>query len=75
MEVRGNDMDIKNTIQKALEKALDTLGAAGASFTLEYPGELSHGDYMTNAALIAGKMLGKKLHQFPLPAPASSTSR
>lgn len=48
---------IKDTLHAAVKEALIELGAPEAAFTIERPGELSHGDYATNAALSAAKML------------------
>ncbi len=52
-------MVIRESIEKAVKEALEALGAGGASFVVSRPGELSHGDYATNAALAAAKMLKK----------------
>lgn len=46
-------------IERALKEVLVALGASDAAFVVERPGDLSHGDYMTNAALVAAKRLGK----------------
>lgn len=48
--------NIKNSIREALR----SLGVSGIDFTVEHPSELSHGDYATNAALVAAKLVGKK---------------
>ena len=56
---------IKETIEQAVKAALSELGAglpaqAGdASFVVSRPGEMAHGDYATNAALAAAKVLKK----------------
>jgi arginyl-tRNA synthetase len=50
---------IKTDIETAITNALAALGAEGVSFVLERPGELEHGDYATNAALAAAKILKK----------------
>lgn len=50
---------IKNNIQKAIANALAELGAGEVAFTVERPGEMEHGDYATNAALAAAKVLKK----------------
>src|SRR5258708_87224 len=50
---------IKGSIQKAIADALVALGAGEVKFTVERPGEMEHGDYATNAALAAAKMLKK----------------
>ncbi len=46
-------------IEQAVEAALTALGAEGVSFVVERPGSMEHGDYATNAALAASKMLKK----------------
>ncbi|MEK7080081.1 MAG: arginine--tRNA ligase, partial [Patescibacteria group bacterium] len=46
-------------IRTAVEDALRTLGAEGTSFAVEWPADLAHGDFATNAALAAAKALGK----------------
>lgn len=46
-------------IREAVSDALKELGLDEANFTVEHPTELAHGDYATNAALVAAKELGK----------------
>lgn len=46
-------------LRKSIQKTLSELNLPEVSFSLEHPKELSHGDYMTNVALIAGKQDGK----------------
>ncbi len=50
---------IRQQIEKAVAGALAAIGAEGISFTVERPGEMTHGDYATNAALATGKVLKK----------------
>lgn len=50
-------------IRKAVGKALESMGASGVSFAIERPTDSTYGDYATNAALAAAKMLGKKPHE------------
>ena len=50
---------IKNDIEQAIKDALATFGAGEARFVVERPGEMEHGDYATNAALAAAKILKK----------------
>lgn len=50
---------MKQVIHAAVEKALSELGAPSLSFVIERPGDLSHGDYASNAALVASKSLGR----------------
>ncbi len=49
---------IKERIQQVVSEALKALGAE-ASFVVERPGSMEHGDYATNAALSAAKSLKK----------------
>ncbi len=53
-------MTIADTLKGAIEKALLNLGISGASFVLEHPTDLTHGDYATNVALASAKIVGKK---------------
>ncbi len=50
---------IRDDIEQAVKKALESFGVGDTSFVVERPGDMAHGDYSTNAALIAGKMLKK----------------
>lgn len=50
---------MEDRIREAVAGALKELGAEGVSFVVEWPGELSHGDFATNAALAASRELGK----------------
>lgn len=50
---------MEDRIRKAVDDFLDREGAASVSFVVERPTEMSHGDYATNAALAAAKMLGR----------------
>ncbi len=43
---------MQQEIWKAIEQALEELGVADAAFVVERPGDLSHGDYATNAAMV-----------------------
>lgn len=54
---------MEERIRKAIEEALKSVGAAQVSFSVERPTELAHGDYMTNAALVASKAVGKSPHE------------
>ena len=53
-------MTIADTLKGAIEKALTNLGITEASFVLEHPTDLAHGDYATNVALASAKIVGKK---------------
>lgn len=46
-------------IRKAVEKALQHAGAPDTVFAVEWPADLLHGDFATNAAMAAAKALGK----------------
>jgi arginyl-tRNA synthetase len=50
-------MDTK--IREAVKNALTKLGAGDVIFAVEWPADMSHGDFATNAALAAAKQLGK----------------
>lgn len=50
---------MEDYLKEAVTKALLALGAGNTSFVIEWPTEVSHGDYATNAALAASKALGK----------------
>ena len=50
---------MEEAIRKATETALTELGAQGVSFAVEWPADLSHGDYAVNAAMAGAKQLGK----------------
>lgn len=53
---------MEERIRKAVKEALESMGAPDVSFTVERPTEAAHGDYATNAALAAAKVLGRKPH-------------
>lgn len=46
--------EIRNQVQRALEAE----GASEVDFVIEHPNDRAHGDYTTNAALVAAKTLG-----------------
>lgn len=50
---------MEETLARAIRDALDAMGAADVPFVLEWPADLAHGDFATNAALAAGKTLGR----------------
>lgn len=50
-------MDATGAIKKALQKALAELGVSDAQPALEFPADLSHGDFATNVAMVYGKEL------------------
>lgn len=46
-------------IRSVIGAELGKLGAANVDFVVEWPAELAHGDFATNAAMAASKVLGK----------------
>jgi arginyl-tRNA synthetase len=50
---------IREAIEVAIQDALQAIGAGHVSFIVERPGSMEHGDYATNAALAAAKVLKK----------------
>ncbi len=48
-----------DVIKTAITNALAELGAVETVFVVEHPAELTHGDYASNAALVAAKTLGR----------------
>ena len=49
---------MEERIRKAIQEVLAQMGAE-VSFVVERPAEASHGDYATNVALVASKVLGR----------------
>ncbi len=50
---------MRDILQQAVKDALVALGAGDISFVIERPSDMTHGDYSTNAALVAAKSLKK----------------
>ncbi len=50
---------MEERIRNAVAAALSKVGAEDTRFSIERPGDAAHGDYATNAAMAAGKPLGK----------------
>ena len=48
---------MEERIRKAVGEALAKAGARDDTITVERPTEAAHGDYTTNAALVAAKLL------------------
>lgn len=46
---------IRERIEEAIRTALENIGVVEAPFVLERPGDVAHGDYATNAALVSAK--------------------
>lgn len=51
---------MEERLRVAVSEALSALGAGEVPFVIEWPADLKHGDFATNAALAAAKALGKK---------------
>ena len=50
---------MKTHIHTVITEALSDIGINDVAFTVEYPNLSEHGEYTTNAALIAGKQVGR----------------
>ena len=50
---------MKAVIQKATDSVLRSMGLTGERYTIERPGDMSHGDYALNVAMVIAKKLGK----------------
>ena len=50
---------METEIRKLVEAALGELGEAAPDFSVEAPRDLSHGDYASNAALVAANQSGE----------------
>ncbi len=50
---------MEEKLRLAVGEALAKAGAPDTTFAIEWPADLAHGDYATNAALAAAKALGK----------------
>jgi arginyl-tRNA synthetase len=59
MENRSQDLGPKKYIESLLMSVVDHLQLTEVSFTVEHPGELAHGDYASNIALVCAKKMGK----------------
>ncbi|MGH7175380.1 MAG: arginine--tRNA ligase, partial [Minisyncoccia bacterium] len=53
---------MEEKIREAIAEALAKAGAEGIEFAVERPASATHGDYATNAAMVAAKSLGKNPH-------------
>ncbi len=49
---------MEEVIRAAVNDILDSLSLEGVDFTIEHPGEIAHGDYACNVALVAAKSVG-----------------
>ena len=54
---------MEERIRKAVNQALQSMGAGDVLFTIERPNVAVYGDYTTNAALAAAKALDRKPHE------------
>ncbi|KND50153.1 MAG: arginine--tRNA ligase [Parcubacteria bacterium C7867-008] len=50
---------MENRIRQAVQQSLETLGATGVAFAVEWPADPAHGDFAVNAGFAASKILGK----------------
>lgn len=50
---------MEESIRKATEQALAALGASDIRFAVEWPADMTHGDFAVNAAMAGAKALGK----------------
>ena len=57
-------MQIKKELEKSVQKVLKKLDINLPEVVLEYPAEISHGDFATNVALIAAKQVKKNPREF-----------
>ena len=48
---------IRETLHATITAALEDIGAGGVAFVLEHPADPAHGDFSTNAALVAAKQV------------------
>lgn len=55
---------MEEQIRIVVHKALEDRGITGASFVVERPSDMAHGDYAVNAALVGAKQLGKNPREF-----------
>ncbi len=55
---------MEDVIRATIEDALKELGIAEIDFVVEHPGELAHGDYACNVAMVISKTLGKNPREF-----------
>ena len=50
---------MQGVIRTAIAETLESLGLPGATFAVEHPAEVSHGDYACNVAMVLAKQVGK----------------
>lgn len=49
-----------HTLRTAIDKALTHVGCADLAYVIDYPDDVTHGDYAVNAALVGAKQAGIK---------------
>lgn len=49
---------MQEKLQAQIKDVLNALGLSDVPFVVEHPADLTHGDYSTNVAMVAGKSLG-----------------
>lgn len=54
---------MKDTLIKNISGILSELGLADINFTIEHPGDMAHGDFAVNAAMVGAKKAGKNPRQ------------
>lgn len=54
---------MKDVIVTAIDEVLADLGIPSVNFSVEHPGDLSHGDYASNVAMAAAKAAGQNPRQ------------
>ena len=54
---------MEKVIRTAIDDVLANWGFLGAAFAVEHPGELTHGDYATNVAMVIAKQKGQSPRQ------------
>lgn len=52
-------METRELLTTAVKDALTQMEVSEVAFVVEHPADVAHGDYATNAALVAAKQLGK----------------
>src|SRR3989344_4413207 len=50
---------MQGVIRTAIAETLESLGLPGATFAVEHPAEVTHGDYACNVAMVLAKQVGK----------------
>lgn len=53
----------EESLRQHICEVLNELGVFSVEFALEHPADMGHGDYATNAAMVAAKKIGKNPHE------------